>query len=137
MLLLFITNLDNTFCRLSGAKNAESQLIHHYSFLHNENIGHKIRPHRFSNREIAVIADKYDVEDRRSAEKIVYDQPQLAKSFPQHPFPCQDVGHIHGYAEGTCGKHQSKSNIIVILNSQAELFLQSISAFTAFCPFVC
>lgn len=86
---------------------------------HNENIGHKIRAHRFCNGEIAVIADKYDVEDRRSAEKIVYDQPQLAKSFTQHPFPCQDVGHIHGYAERTCGKHPPKS-IIVILKSQDE-----------------
>ncbi len=74
--------------------------MNHYKFFL-KNIGHKIRPHRFRNREVAVIADKYDVEDRCSAEKIVYDQPQLAKTFPEHPFPCQDVGHIHRYAEGT------------------------------------
>ncbi len=58
-----------------------------------------------------------------AVQKIVYDQPQLAKTFPEHPFPCQDVGHIHRYAEGTWGKHQSKNNIIVILNIFCNAYL--------------
>lgn len=48
-----------------------------------------------------VVADENDVEDRRRAEQVVHDQPQLAQTTAQRPPACEDVGDVDRDAERT------------------------------------
>lgn len=62
---------------------------------------HKAATHRLCNRQEAVVANEDDVEDRRCAEKVVHDQPELAQSSAQHPPACECVRDVGWNAECT------------------------------------
>lgn len=62
------------------------------------------RTHRSCHREESVVANQYDVEDRRGAEQVINYQPEFAEASPEDPSPRQHIGHVQGNAEGTCNR---------------------------------